>query len=301
MKVLSVDDDQDILLVLSAALTALGYDKLTSVSSGEAALKAIEDAETPFDCFLLDIQMPKMDGVELCAQIRSIPQYKFAPIIMLTAKSDGDSLDHAFSAGATDYVTKPFDLNDLDERLSKAKKGVQKSETAVASAQPIETSSVMSNGIDMLAPLQLLNVAGMVSALALHNYLDQLYRSGAGEAQAVCLRVNNAKDLQRELAPGDFYHMLSEVAEAIHVNQKDNIRLMSYCGAGDMIVILHNTSNMDASGIEADIQSHLENVRKSGELSLAHSVGCRAGHPVNINDYPNEPNALLSAAIAAVS
>jgi CheY-like chemotaxis protein len=70
-----------------------------------------------FDCFILDVQMPGMDGIELCRQIRAIEVYKDTPIIMNTAVADRDYIDAAFAAGATDYLTKPVDEVEVKARL----------------------------------------------------------------------------------------------------------------------------------------------------------------------------------------
>ncbi len=302
MRVLSVDDDQDILLVLSAALRNMGYEDVTCASSGDAALETLQTAGKQFDCFLLDIQMPRMDGVELCAQIRAMPQYKFAPIIMLTAKSDGDSLDHAFAAGATDYVTKPFDLNELNERLTNAEAGRdnkgQTPDTSHLAGQSVPSATPV--GIDMLAPLQLLNVTGMVSALAMHNYLDQLYRGGDEDVQALCVRIMDSTTLKKSMPSSEFYQMLSNVAEAISISQKDSIRLMSYSGPGDLVVILHKNGEFDRSGAETDIQSRIEVHKSNGDIPSAAEITCRVGRPVSLEEHPNSPDELLRAASESV-
>jgi PleD family two-component response regulator len=66
---------------------------------------------------LLDAVMPKMDGFEACAIIRSDPRYTDLPIIMTTALQDAESVDNAFRAGATDYLTKPMKSVDLLARV----------------------------------------------------------------------------------------------------------------------------------------------------------------------------------------
>ena len=300
MRVLSVDDDQDILLVLSAALRNMGYKDVTCAPSGSAALETLQSADATFDCFLLDIQMPHMDGVELCAQIRAMPQYKFTPIIMLTAKSDGDSLDHAFAAGVTDYVTKPFDLNDLNERLNNAKAGRDnKGQTPKVHQPKVPTTYTAPSSIDMLAPLQLLNVTGMVSALSMRNYLDQLYRGGDEDVLTVCVRVADSAEMKKTMSSTEFFHLLSDVAEAISLSQKDNIRLMSYHGGGDIVVILHKDGKFEPARTEAEIQTSLEQRQNNGDVQLATSVICKVGTPVTFEDHPNSPDELLSAATKA--
>ena len=118
MRVLAVDDDQSILALLQTALSALGQFEVSIADSGEEALRQIERAEKPFDCFLLDIQMPNMNGIELCRAIRARRAHHKTPILMLTAMSERKYIDESFVAGATDYVTKPFDFFELRSRLS---------------------------------------------------------------------------------------------------------------------------------------------------------------------------------------
>jgi CheY-like chemotaxis protein len=74
MRILAVDDDKAILELLTEALEVSDYCDVVTAHSGKAAVDALAQTETPFDCFLLDIQMPGMDGVELCQHIREIPQ-----------------------------------------------------------------------------------------------------------------------------------------------------------------------------------------------------------------------------------
>jgi CheY-like chemotaxis protein len=80
-------------------------------------LELIDAVVSGFDCFILDVQMPGMDGIELCGQIRAIEVYKDTPIIMNTAVADRDYIDAAFAAGATDYLTKPVDEVEVKARL----------------------------------------------------------------------------------------------------------------------------------------------------------------------------------------
>ncbi len=117
MKILAVDDDPIALDILSATLRRANYLDLSLARSGAEALEELGATELPFDCCLLDIQMPGMDGIELCARIRDMPEYQHAPIVMITSLRDQASIDQAYSAGATDYVTKPFNGLELGSRI----------------------------------------------------------------------------------------------------------------------------------------------------------------------------------------
>ena len=120
MRILSVDDDPIILELLVAVLASMGHTEVTTAESAVEAFEIIKNDPEPFDCFLLDIQMPEIDGIQLCKSLRFIPEYKRTPILMITAMSDKAYIERAFASGATDYVTKPFDIVELGARIKVA-------------------------------------------------------------------------------------------------------------------------------------------------------------------------------------
>ncbi|MGN6646471.1 MAG: response regulator transcription factor [Cytophaga sp.] len=114
-RILVVDDEQDIIELLEYNLTKEGYD----VRSANNGLKAIEEAKEFLpQLILMDIMMPKMDGVEACRKIREIPKLKESYIIFLTARSEEFSEIAAFDAGADDFITKPIKPRALISRVS---------------------------------------------------------------------------------------------------------------------------------------------------------------------------------------
>lgn len=120
MKILAVDDDPTALEIILAALEEAHYNDIQMAPSAHEALELIEAQATPFDCVLLDIMMPGMNGVELCERLRTMPEYDHTPIIMITAVNDQERLIEAIHRGATDYVKKPFDGLELGARLRAA-------------------------------------------------------------------------------------------------------------------------------------------------------------------------------------
>lgn len=114
-KVLVVDDEEPILELLKYNLEKQGYD----VKVADNGMKAVELAKqfNP-DLVLLDIMMPKMDGVETCRQLRAIPELQNTFIVFLTARSEEYSEVAAFDVGADDYITKPIKPRALMSRIS---------------------------------------------------------------------------------------------------------------------------------------------------------------------------------------
>jgi adenylate cyclase len=113
-RILIVDDTPANVHILQSRLAAHGYDIVTA-TDGEAALAAVK--ETQPDLILLDVMMPKMDGIEVCRRLRADASVPFIPIIMVTAKSDPADVVAGLEAGGDEYLTKPVDQPALVARV----------------------------------------------------------------------------------------------------------------------------------------------------------------------------------------
>lgn len=105
ISILLVDDDPDILEIVSYNLAAEGYHILTAENGKEAVKKAKKKKP---DLIILDVMMPEMDGIEACEQIRKIPALQNTIVTFLTARGEDYSQMAGFDAGADDYITKPI-------------------------------------------------------------------------------------------------------------------------------------------------------------------------------------------------
>ena len=114
-KILAIDDEKDILLLLKYNLENEGY-YVETASSGKEGIKLAEKS-TP-DLILLDIMMPGMDGIETCINLRKIGTIKDSYILFLTARTEEYSEVAAFEAGADDYITKPIKPRALISRIN---------------------------------------------------------------------------------------------------------------------------------------------------------------------------------------
>jgi two-component system KDP operon response regulator KdpE len=113
-RILIVDDELQIIRVLSMACSAQGY-RVKSAGDGEAALAALKT--WPAELVITDLSMPKMDGVELC---RAIRKQSNVPILVLSVRNQEKVKVEALDAGADDYVTKPFQIDELLARIRAA-------------------------------------------------------------------------------------------------------------------------------------------------------------------------------------
>lgn len=121
--ILCVDDERDILLILETALSD-DY-KILTASSGADALAIAK--KTPPDLFILDLMMPEMDGLQTFAEFKQVDQLSTIPCIFLTGVSDKEKIREALMLGTKYYLTKPFDLDELMEKVSQAIAGSEAS------------------------------------------------------------------------------------------------------------------------------------------------------------------------------
>jgi adenylate cyclase len=113
-RILIVDDTPANVHILQARLAANGYDIVTA-TDGEQALAAVR--ETGPDLILLDVMMPKLDGLEVCRRLRADASLPFIPIILVTAKTDPKDVIAGLEAGGDEYLTKPVDQAALVARV----------------------------------------------------------------------------------------------------------------------------------------------------------------------------------------
>ena len=112
--ILIVDDNPTNLEVLQVRLRANGYDLITAVD-GEDALAKVREFEP--DLLLLDVMMPKLDGISVVKQLKQDSKLRFIPVILVTAKADTRDLVAGLDAGGDDYLTKPFEQAALMARV----------------------------------------------------------------------------------------------------------------------------------------------------------------------------------------
>jgi DNA-binding response OmpR family regulator len=116
LSVLVVDDDPVILRLLQVNFDLEGIEVVTAVD-GEEGLKLAQT--NPPDLVISDIMMPKVNGLELLAALRSSPDTASLPVILLSAKAQVADVQRGLELGADDYVTKPFDPLELIDRVYK--------------------------------------------------------------------------------------------------------------------------------------------------------------------------------------
>jgi PleD family two-component response regulator len=196
-----------------------GYDDVVTAESGWEALRLLDigrrsDEPPAVDMVLLDIVMPEMDGVEVCARIRNDPRYADLPILMVTSLDDMDSLTNAFVAGANDYVTKPVNRMELIARVRAALK--LKAELDRRQARERELLAFLSSWGDRRASLWIDESTGLFVGEVAEAYLTAA--AGYENQDAISIlalaldRFDSYRATHGEKAANN---MLSQVARAV--------------------------------------------------------------------------------------
>src|SRR4030067_2215437 len=113
-RILVVDDEVDLVETVRFSLEGEGYQVLVSYNGEDALNKARK--ENP-DLILLDLMLPKLDGYKVCRLLKFDERYKHIPILMLTAKTQEKDKLLGKETGADEYITKPFEMDDLVEKI----------------------------------------------------------------------------------------------------------------------------------------------------------------------------------------
>jgi DNA-binding response OmpR family regulator len=131
-RILLVDDEQSIQTLLSFPLRKEGYE-VVQASDGREALARF--GETAFDLVVLDVMLPRMDGLEVCRRLRARSS---VPIIMLTAKAEEIDKVLGLELGADDYITKPFSVREFRSRVKAALRRAGMTRREDEDAEPVE-------------------------------------------------------------------------------------------------------------------------------------------------------------------
>lgn len=235
MKILAVDDDETILELLCLAIQVFGDYEVVGASSGPQALQSIAEADAPFDCFLLDIQMPIMTGIDLCGAIRANAAYTDTPIIMLTAMSDKRYIDAAFSTGATDFIVKPFDMMELKSRLHLAEKQTaanREAAPAPATLASMANSLMQKNPYKISDAMPMLDIDHVLRPEVFENYLAELNRLQYLRTRIFAIHVLDIGTIFTKSSGLEFRDHMTDIAETIQEQLCEAHGLLSYFGSG---------------------------------------------------------------------
>jgi DNA-binding response OmpR family regulator len=281
MRILAVDDDSFILDIIPVISAKAGFTEVTIATSGEEALGMLADPNMGFDCLLFDISMPSMDGIELCRHTRQLDRYSRTPILMLTAMRDMKNMGDAFRAGATDYVTKPFDIEELSARLSLAQEVNYTNWKAGSGSQQSLGYDVVDTSSDSFALLDGIRPQGvrsLVDLTVLSNYLTQLPRKVVADIQVFAVRIDGIEADQTRPAPQNLISLRENVAVASATCFGADQTVMAYTNDATLLIVTNSANLSLANNIESDIEKLLQG--SSQEHGAGERLGVSVGGPI---------------------
>lgn len=283
MKILAVDDDPFILELIPMISAKAGFSEVTPAASGEQALRLLADTDMDFDCLLFDISMPGMDGIELCRQTRQIPRYRQTPILMLTAMRDMKNMGEAFRAGATDYATKPFDIEELGSRLRFAREKIHAHREANPARQQEKgnhSSLVPGYGFELPEELRPQGMGSLVDYAVLSNYLTQLPRKEMTDVQVFAVTIDQLETAQMQSSTQKFVTLLEDVAAATAGCFGVDRTVMAYTNDATLLIATNTANVLPAINIETSIEKQLQGNVFERDAGEGTGIGISVGGPV---------------------
>ena len=291
INILAVDDDPFILDLLPHVTAGHAGFALTTADSAAAALELVAANQTRFDMFLLDINMPEMDGIALTGRIRQMAAYRDTPVLMLTAKRDMKNMGAAFKAGATDYVTKPFDLTALGQRLAELVMGAGAEANALIERKTLghlHTGMAQSGVAALLSTKSVMVANNILTPAAFTNYLDRLPKAAVNDVFVQALTISQPAD-----AGSTDGVKLSDVANAAATLLQDEGLILTYAGRGQFLMASRMEHMMAPAQFKAGLAAALGR-KLSGTMQLS------VGFPV-VLDASSDTRGRNTVAAALVS
>jgi diguanylate cyclase (GGDEF)-like protein len=303
-RILVVDDHEDNIELLRARLEARGYE-VFGASDGQAALDQVESVNP--DLILLDVMMPKMDGMEVVRRLKANKSLPFIPVIMQTALDSTENKVEGLDAGADDYITKPINFAELEARVNsllriqklQADLAATNVELAANKKELSETNGKLSEANDKLRRISLTDgLTGIDNRRCLEERLHEMWQHSLRLHEPIALimcdidKFKNVNDTFGHQA-GD--SVLKEMANLLKDEAREIDRVGRY-GGEEFLLILPGTV-LDAAVTFAErlrekVHRHTFTYAGGGTLTGTISCGVAASPHPRVKDQ----EALLRAA-----
>ncbi len=201
--ILVVDDDQSCIDIVQNVLYEYNF---TATNDATAGLKLAKNGK--FDLILLDIMMPIVDGYKLCLQLKEENKTKDIPVIFLTGKTDGNSIERAYSVGANDYVTKPLKPKELVVRIDKEiTHNALLKELEYKASYDVLTKVFNRRKFFELANLRFNNSTNLFAIMIDIDHFKKI-NDNYGHSMGDLVLLSVAQTIQKNLIPNDIYGRL---------------------------------------------------------------------------------------------
>ncbi len=255
MRIMVVDDDELFKELIFTALSSMGFEEPAYASSAEEALQLAQETKEPFGTFLLDINLPEKNGVELCRELRQLPDYRTTPIIMITASRKHELMQDAFAAGATDFVNKPIDGLELGTRVKVAGMLNESMQREKQIRYTLDDLTQLTK-VQYHERVPLPGIPGVEDYLELENSLLRMAR--ACYAMSIfSINVVSAKNVYDNHAAPYFVDHLKKVARLLSATLEGQKIVITYVGHGVFLCVKYGRTRPNLVQIEDSIEAAL--------------------------------------------
>lgn len=273
MKLLVIDDDPTMLDLIGCYLPIDQDYELECYATAELALEKLSSGHFRYDCILLDIMLPGVDGIECCRLLRQLKPYQTTPILMMTASQELGLMQRAFDLGATDFLCKPLNSVELRARVKSASMLNHSIAKAQHSLQELDRQTRLRFD-DMLS----LNVEGVYHLEALErSYLR--YGQGCYMMSLVSMVIPEMRYIYSSTTPLHYRECIQKCAQAMIDVMRDNSKI-AHLGKGRFIGVSHGRDRIN-----------LPDLTSRFNLRLSECWDCKE---TNVRDVPTGSFTLAS-------
>lgn len=290
MSILIVDDTLFNLKHLQALLQSEGYLDILIAQSANEAYHILEEGNSTgikdIDLILLDIVMPDINGIEACRTIKSNQLASDIPIIMVTATTDKEELELAFSSGAMDFITKPFEKTELIARVRSALRLKHEIDWRKAQEAELETLTIKLEIAN--ETLRNLSLKDGLTGIANRRYFDEIYQNEYERAK------RNNTNLSLVMLDIDYFKLYNDtyghlqgdgclklIAHAFKDTLKRASDFVARYGGEEFVVVLPETDRQGGFSVAEEIRVAVEVLqiphltsKCSDIVTISLGVGC---------------------------
>ncbi len=291
-RILLIDDDLVVRAKVGESLEQDGFETILAKDGNEGIMAYLKYRP---DLILVDAVMPILDGFEFCEQIKLLGD-RLTPILMITSLDDNESVDRAFAAGATDYITKPINLSILRQRVKNLIRQSQLIKNQLNELQQANQNLKLLANLDSLT--QLSNRRGFDDYI--QKEWERMQRIKAPLSLIMC-DVDFFKNYNDRYLHSNGDKCLIKVAMAMRNTVRRSGDLVARYGGEEFAIVLPNTNALGAASVAENVRMAIKNLQIDHEASsvcpyVTISVGVSTIIPNQSNDF----HALIHAADRAL-
>jgi diguanylate cyclase (GGDEF)-like protein len=294
--ILLVDDNPTNLSVLARVLKEVGFKTRVAMDGESAIEQALDD---PPELILLDLQMPGIDGFETCSRLKQYSTTQDIPVIFITASADVENKVKGLSIGAVDYVTKPFQHEEVIARVK-----VHLELRYLARKVQEQAVALQHANLELERLANLDGLTKVANRRCFDEYLDQEWRRLTREQQPLSLILC---DIDCFKAYNDYYgHLagdtcLKQVAQTLEQSVRRPADLVARYGGEEFVVVLPNTPPEGASYVAERMRLAVENLKIAHAQSTAEqTITASLGISCQIPNTLSSGEELITAADRAL-